>query len=83
MWVLIAACYWLVLHAYGGRLALLGMPSILLLMVVSMFGSLIQLPGVGGGSQLATIAVLNNIFHIPNEIAVSCGMVIWVAHSCR
>jgi glycosyltransferase 2 family protein len=79
MWLLVAACYWLVLHAYGGKLALLGMPSILLLMVVSMFGSLIQLPGVGGGSQLATIALLNNVFHIDNEISVSCGMVLWAA----
>lgn len=79
MWLLVAACYWFVLHAYGGELAQLGMPSILLLMVVSMFGSLIQLPGVGGGSQLATIALLNNVFHIDKEIAVSCGMVLWVA----
>jgi glycosyltransferase 2 family protein len=79
MWLLVAACYWLVLHSYGGRLAQLGMPSILLLMVVSMFGSLIQLPGVGGGSQLATIALLNNVFRIPNEISVSCGMVLWAA----
>ena len=79
MWLLVAACYWLVLRSYGGQLAQLGMPSILLLMVVSMFGSLIQLPGVGGGSQLATIALLNNVFHIPNEISVSCGMVLWAA----
>ena len=79
MWLLVALCYWLVLQSYGGQLAQLGMPSILLLMVVSMFGSLIQLPGVGGGSQLATIALLNNVFHIPNEISVSCGMVLWAA----
>jgi hypothetical protein len=79
MWLLVAACYWLVLHSYGGQLAMLGMPSILLLMVVSMFGSLIQLPGVGGGSQLATIALLNNVFHIDKEISVSCGMVLWAA----
>ena len=51
----------------------------MLLMVSAMFGSLIQLPGVGGGSQLATIAVMNKIFGVDNEIAVSCGMLIWVA----
>ena len=79
MWLLVAACYWFVLQSYGGKLAQLGMPSILLLMVVSMFGSLIQLPGVGGGSQLATIALLNNVFHIDKEISVSCGMVLWAA----
>jgi glycosyltransferase 2 family protein len=78
MWVLIALAYWLITHAYGGELAQLGAASILLLMVSAMFGSLIQLPGVGGGSQLATIAVLNRIFGVANEVAVSCGMLIWV-----
>ena len=79
MWVLIALAYWLLTHAYGGRLAQLGPASIMLLMVSAMFGSLIQLPGVGGGSQLATIAVMNRIFGVDNEIAVSCGMLIWVS----
>ena len=36
--------------------------QVLLLMGSSMVGSLIQLPGVGGGSQLATIAALQHLF---------------------
>ncbi len=79
MWGLVALSYWLVVHAYGGALAELGPASILLLMIAAMFGSLIQLPGVGGGSQLATIEILNKVFGIPHELAVSCGMLIWVA----
>jgi uncharacterized protein (TIRG00374 family) len=79
MWLLVALSYWLVVHSYGGTLAELGPASIVLLMIAAMFGSLIQLPGVGGGSQLATIAVLNKVFGIENELAVSCGMLIWVA----
>jgi uncharacterized protein (TIRG00374 family) len=79
MWVLVGVSYWLVMYSYGGTLAELGAASILLLMVASMLGSLIQLPGVGGGSQLATIATLNHVFHIDKEIAVSCGMLLWVA----
>jgi uncharacterized protein (TIRG00374 family) len=78
MWAMIAVAYWLLTHAYGGELSHLGAASIMLLMVSAMFGSLIQLPGVGGGSQLATIAVMNQIFGVDNEIAVSCGMLIWV-----
>ena len=77
MWILVGVSYWLVVASYGGQLARLGPASILLLMVASMFGSLIQLPGVGGGSQLATIALLNNVFHVDNETAVSCGMLLW------
>lgn len=79
MWTLVAVSYWLITHAYGGRLGELGPASILLLMVIAMFGSLIQLPGVGGGSQLATIALLNWLFGVANETAVSCGMLIWLA----
>ncbi len=45
----------------------LGSASILVLMVSAMFGSLLQLPGVGGGSQLATIAVLNGIFGVATK----------------
>jgi len=78
MWWMIALAYWLVTHAYGGAMEHLGAASIMLLLVSAMFGSLIQLPGVGGGSQLATIAVLNRIFGVSNEIAVSCGMLLWV-----
>jgi uncharacterized protein (TIRG00374 family) len=79
MWVMVALAYWLVTHAYGGVMEHLGAASIMLLLVSAMFGSLIQLPGVGGGSQLATIAVLNRVFGVPNEIAVSCGMLLWVS----
>lgn len=79
MWVLCVFAYWFVTHAYPGRLSELGVASILMLLVASMFGSLIQLPGVGGGAQLATIAVLNHVFGVENELAVSCGMLLWAA----
>jgi uncharacterized protein (TIRG00374 family) len=79
MWMVIIVGFWLGTHAYGGVLSELGPASLMMMMVASMFGSMIQLPGVGGGSQLATIAVLNHVFRVPNEIAVSCGIVLWLA----
>ena len=79
MWIVISIGFWLGTHAYGGTLSELGFASLFLMMVASMFGSMIQLPGVGGGSQLATIAVLNHVFGVQNEIAVSCGIVLWLA----
>ena len=37
------------------------------------------MPGVGGGSQLATISALDHIFHIvPQELTVSCGIMLWL-----
>ena len=48
-------------------------------MFCSMLGSMVQLPGVGGGSQLATISAMDHVFHIvPKELTVSCGIMLWL-----
>jgi uncharacterized protein (TIRG00374 family) len=56
----------------------LDVPRVLLLMGFSMVGSVAQLPAVGGGSQLAIIAALQIIYGIPPEMAVSCGIMLWL-----
>jgi glycosyltransferase 2 family protein len=65
------------------RLHHMHLPHVLMVMCASMFGSVIQLPGVGGGSQLAVISVLSRLFgqepyNITNELALSCGMMLWL-----
>jgi uncharacterized protein (TIRG00374 family) len=77
MWMLIAVDYIAITHAYPGVLHETTWPMAILLMGASMVGSLLQLPGVGGGSQLATIGMLSAAFGVPHELAVSCGMLIW------
>jgi hypothetical protein len=52
--------------------------QVVLLMSASVAGSLLQLPMVGGGSQLGTIGVLNHIFNVPRELAASCGIMLWL-----
>ena len=78
MWWLIALTYVEVTHAYGPPLHLMSVTQVFLLMGSSMVGSMVQLPGVGGGSQLATIAALDHVFDIPRELAVSCGIMLWL-----
>jgi uncharacterized protein (TIRG00374 family) len=78
MWYLIARAYWEVTHAYGVPVLDIPVSQVLLLMGSSMVGSLIQLPGVGGGSQLATIATLEHVFDAPHELAASCGILLWL-----
>ena len=56
----------------------LTLSHILLLMGFSVVGGLVQLPGIGGGAQLLTIGALTVLFHIPNELASSAGMILWV-----
>lgn len=77
MWVLIAFAYYAVTHAYPGELQRLTLPFEIVLMGSSMVGSMLQLPAVGGGSQLATIGMLSAGFHIEHELAVSAGMMLW------
>lgn len=79
MWWFIALAYLEVTHAYGAALEHMTVSKVLLLMGSSMLGSLIQLPGVGGGSQLATISALQHIFQASHELAASCGILLWLA----
>src|SRR5262249_2692891 len=78
MWYLIALAYHQVILSYGPPLRALGVPENFLLIFASMLGSLVQLPGVGGGSQLATISTLQRVFDIPPELAASCGILLWM-----
>lgn len=82
IWVVIAMAYRQVTHAYPVSTGLpdLNLPEVVLLMAASVAGGVIQLPVVGGGSQLATIAVLSQTFGYADspELAVSCGMLLWL-----
>ncbi len=84
VWIFIALAYWNVVHAYPDgpqttALHAMVLPDMLLVMASSMAGSIVQLPGVGGGSQLAVIGILSSqLFRLPNELAVSCGIMLWL-----
>ena len=79
MWGVIALAYVQVTASYGGTLETLSSTKVLLLMFCSMLGSMVQLPGVGGGSQLAMISAMDHVFHIvPKELTVSCGIMLWL-----
>src|SRR2546429_3297625 len=79
MWWVIALAYKSVTHAYGAPMSAMSATKVLLLMGASMIGSMVQLPGVGGGSQLATISALDHVFDIvPKELTVSCGIMLWL-----
>ncbi|HEV2022081.1 MAG TPA: lysylphosphatidylglycerol synthase transmembrane domain-containing protein [Terriglobales bacterium] len=77
IWVAIALAYVQVTHAYA-ELADITVAHVVLLMVSSMTGSLLQLPAVGGGSQLAIIKVLEVVFAVKPELAVGCGIMLWL-----
>jgi uncharacterized protein (TIRG00374 family) len=78
MWYLIALSYHEVTHAYGVDALEIPVSQLLILMGSSMVGSMLQLPAVGGGSQMATIATLSSVFDVPPEMAASCGILLWL-----
>ena len=78
MWYLIALSYQEVTHSYGVDALEIPVSQLLILMGSSMVGSMLQLPAVGGGSQMATIAALSSVFDVPPEMAASCGILLWL-----
>jgi glycosyltransferase 2 family protein len=78
MWYVIALAYQEVTHSYGVDALAIPVSQLLILMFASMLGSMLQLPAVGGGSQMATIATLSSVFDVPAELAASCGILLWL-----
>jgi glycosyltransferase 2 family protein len=81
MWAVISISYLLVLRAYPDIvLRRITVAETVLLIGCCMLGSLIQLPGIGGGSQLAMITVLSSSqwFNVPRELAASSSVLIWL-----
>jgi glycosyltransferase 2 family protein len=79
IWILIGFAYMAVTHAYSiHRLSRMTLSSVFLLTAASVVGGVLQLPVVGGGSQLATIGMLRGVFNLSPELATSCGIMLWL-----
>jgi glycosyltransferase 2 family protein len=79
IWSMVAGSYRLVTYAYPDpSLNQLGFSEVILLMFFSIAGGLLQLPVVGGGSQLFTIGALQSLFAVAPELATSCGILLWL-----
>jgi uncharacterized protein (TIRG00374 family) len=78
IWYVTALAYQEVTHSYGVDALEIPVSQLLILMGASMAGSMLQLPAVGGGSQMATIATLSAVFDVPPELAASCGILLWL-----
>jgi len=75
-WILIAACYLGVMRSFGGIFQFTLIDILIYLGFVA-FGTVVQLPGIGGGMQVVSVLVLHEIFGITVEIATSMTLVIW------
>jgi glycosyltransferase 2 family protein len=84
-WLLVAWIYLWISHAFRGELGTLDFSGALLVLAFTMVGSTVQLPGVGGGAQLATFLVFTTIFGVEKEPAAAAAITLWLitfAASC-
>ena len=77
-WGMIVLVYLLVMRSFGGAVAQITFSGAMLVLAFTMLGSLVQLPGVGGGAQLASFIALTKIFHIDAEPAAAVAVVSWL-----
>lgn len=75
-WALIGACFFAVLQAFPAA-AHLTLSEVLTTMGFVTFAGAIQIPGVGGGMQIATIFVLTEMYGIGVEAASGVALVLW------
>jgi glycosyltransferase 2 family protein len=54
----------------------LGLLDILVLLAFMTLGSVVQVPGIGGGAQAATILALTGIYGLP--LAAAAGVMVWL-----
>ena len=77
-WFLVLLVYLWVSHSFGGTLSTISLGDAMLVMSFTLVGSAVQLPGVGGGSQVASFLVYTAIFGVEKEAAAAGSIVMWL-----
>jgi uncharacterized protein (TIRG00374 family) len=77
-WLVVLLVYLWVSHAFGGTLATIDVGDAMLVMAFTLVGSAVQLPGVGGGSQVACFLAYTAIFGVEKEAAAAASIVMWL-----
>ena len=76
IWLFLVLCFAAVFRAFP-ETAMLSWSSILVYIGFVAFGSIVQIPGIGGGMQLISILVLTQLFHLGLETATGIALVTW------
>jgi glycosyltransferase 2 family protein len=78
-WVVLVLCGYFVLRALPATASLTPADAIVVLGFVA-FGNSVQLPGIGGGSQVATLFVLTELYQVPPEGASAAALFLWIVN---
>jgi uncharacterized protein (TIRG00374 family) len=79
-WMLAVLIYQWVARAFSGAFlhSEMNFSAAMLLLAVTLVGSVLQLPGIGGGAQIASIVGLTTIFGVDQEPAIAIAVVLWI-----
>jgi glycosyltransferase 2 family protein len=76
-WAIIVASSFTMLHGFQAT-AGFGLLDVLVLVAFIALGSLIQVPGIGGGAQAASILALTEIYGVRLETASGIALLLWI-----
>lgn len=76
-WLVIAAAYYCMFHAFPVT-ARLTVTDVIIVLGFVAFGSAVQIPGVGGGMQIATVLVLTEFFGLGISAASGIALILWI-----
>jgi uncharacterized protein (TIRG00374 family) len=79
-WILVALIYYWICQAFGFAFphSDVYFSGAMLLLAVTLVGSVLQLPGIGGGAQIASSVGLTKIFGVQPEPAIAIAVVMWL-----
>ena len=78
-WIVLILVGYCVMHALPGTRQLTLHDTMIVLGFVA-FGGSVQLPGIGGGSQVATIFTLTEIYKVSAEAASGAAVLLWLVN---
>ena len=76
-WLVVAGSFFCVFRAFPATAGMRITDVIIALGFVA-FGSVLQIPGVGGGMQIATVLVLTELYGVSLEAASGIALVLWI-----
>jgi uncharacterized protein (TIRG00374 family) len=79
-WLVIVAGNFAVFHGFQATRDF-GLRDVLVLLAFIAIGSLVQVPGLGGGIQVASIVALTSIYRVPLETASGIAVLLWMVGS--
>jgi uncharacterized protein (TIRG00374 family) len=76
-WITIVAAYYALFVAFSAT-SWFGIVETLIFVGFVAMGSIVQIPGIGGGVQVVTVVVLTEIFGMSLEVASGLAILIWL-----